>query len=175
MPDPPLQPPPLMQGGPLGQQACPLAPHAHSQPFARLPSQLAKKFSQVVYVQAPALHATPLAWRLLQLFVHEPQCARSVRRFVSQPVLLVPQCAKPAAQVDMQAPAVHAAVPFVGLQTVPQTPQLRASAFVSRQSLLQQSLPAAQGFVSQLSTHVPLGLHVLPPVHGYVGSAHSTH
>src|SRR4029079_4148272 len=66
---------PLMQGGPAGQQGCPLAPHGASQPFNLLPSRLAKKFWHVVNTHAPALHATPLAFNLSQLVLQAPQLA----------------------------------------------------------------------------------------------------
>jgi len=50
------------------------APHAHSHPFALLPSQSPKPAMHVVNVHAPALHATPLAFAMLsQRFEHEPQ------------------------------------------------------------------------------------------------------
>ena len=72
-----------------GQQMSPTAaPHAHSQPFALLRSQLPKFSMHEAYAHVPALHVTPFAcWRaVVQFLAHEPQRVSDVRRFVSQPV-----------------------------------------------------------------------------------------
>jgi len=150
-------------------------PQAHSQPFALFLSQSSKPAMQVVKAQAPAVHDTPFAcWTVSHVFEHEPQCAGSLRVFVSQPVLPLSQCVKPLAHVHAQAPAVQLGVPFLVLQATPHPPQLRRSALVSRHKPAQQS-PLAHGVpVAQLSTHAPPGLHALPPVHS-APVMHSTH
>lgn len=50
---------------------------------------------------------------------------------VSQPVLPVSQCMKPALQAHWQAPATQEGVPFVVEQTVPHLPQFLMSVAVS--------------------------------------------
>ena len=130
----------------------------------------------VVNVQAPAVHATLLALRTpSHRFEHEPQCATSVRMFVSHPVLPLSQCAKPLAHVQLHIPAAHFGVPFVVTHAESQAPHSSGSVWVSTQSPWQQS-PVVHGVPGglQVSTHAPLGLHALPPVHWAVVT-HSTH
>jgi hypothetical protein len=160
-----------------GQHAWPFTvPHAHSQPFALLPSQSPKPAMHVVNTQAPAVHATLLALTTLsQRFEQEPQWATSERMFVSQPVLPLSQWAKPLAHVQLHVPVAHVGVPLLAAHAVPQPPHDSGSAWVSTQSPWQHD-PVAHGFPggSQLSTHVPLGLHDLPPVHWSLVT-HCTH
>ncbi len=143
------------------------APHAHSQPFALFPSQSPKPVLHAVNVPAPAGHATLVALRTLShLFEHDPQCATSVRMFVSQPVLPLSQCKNPLAHVQLHIPLAHAGVPFVVAHAAPQPPHASGSPWVLTHSPWQQS-PVTHGFPGglQLSTHAPLGLHDLLPVH----------
>ena len=119
-----------------GQQMSPTAaPHAHSQPFAVLPSQLPKFSTQELYAQVPALQVTPFACRIavVQFLAHEPQRVTVVRRFVSQPVFPGLQWPKPLAHVHVHALAAHFGVPFTVLHVVPHPPQFSGSAVVSRQ------------------------------------------
>jgi len=109
-------------------------------------------------LQTPAAHVSPVAFTtvVLQLVVHAPQCRGSVRRLVSQPVFIVPQCPKPAAHVHVHADAAQAGVPFFVLQAVPHAPQLRRSFVVSMQRPPQHCFPPAQGWPAsglQPATH----------------------
>lgn len=163
-----------------GQQMSPAAaPHAHSQPFCVLPSQLPKFNAHDVKAHEPALHAMPFAWTsaVVQFFVHDPQRVAVVRRFVSQPVFPESQWPKPLAHAHVHEPAAQLGVPLAVLHAVPQPPQLSGSAFVSMQSLSQHVLPFGHvepASASQPSTHAPAGLHCLPPVQSAVFT-HSTH
>ena len=125
---------------------------------------------------------TPFAcWSaVVQLFPHEPQRVRLVRRFVSQPVFPGSQWPKPLAQVHVHALAVHFGVPLTVLHFVPQPPQLSASMVVSRHRSLQHVLPfeqllPASEVESQPSTHAPAGLHFFPPSPQSAVVTHSTH
>jgi hypothetical protein len=148
-----------------GQQIWPTCPHAQSQPFDVMPSQLPKFVWHVEKVHEPELHATPFAFCtcVVQFVPHEPQCVSDVFTFVSQPELLPPlQCAKPAAHVHEQLLPEHFGVPLTALHAVPHAPQFSGSVVVSRQSPPQHDLPAAQVLPasrSQPSTHSPDGLH----------------
>ena len=115
---------------------------------------------------APALQVTLLALRPSHFFAHDPQCAGSLRVFVSHPVLPLSQCVKPLAHVQLQAPPAHFGVPFLVTHALPQPPQLRTSPVVSMHKPAQHC-PLGHGCPGglQLWTHAPPGLHALPPLH----------
>lgn len=88
------------------------------------PLQLVSPVPQV-WVQTPLLQTCPE----VQAIPHVPQCAPSVPRFTSHPLLASPsQSANPAEQLaTVQAPALQAAVAFARLHTLPHPPQLAGS------------------------------------------------
>jgi hypothetical protein len=98
-----------------------------SQPFATLPSQLAKPALHEATVHMPDEHALlPLA-TAAQVVPQAPQLDTLDCVLVSQPLALLPsQLPKPALQLAMpHAPIVHEAAPLLGVaQTVPHAPQL---------------------------------------------------
>ncbi len=124
-----------------------------SQPLAGLPSQSPKPAAQVM-AQTPALHEA-LPFVDGQALPQRPQCAGALRVSTSQPLAGSPsQSAKPGLQAPTpQRPATHAPAALAGAQTMPQPPQLRASARASTS----QPLVVAPSQSAKPSAHT--GLH----------------
>jgi hypothetical protein len=120
-----------------------------SQPFAELPSQLAKPALQVPSWHAPLKHVAP-AFAKLQTVPQAPQFEALVFVFVSHPSDTRPlQLPKPPAHVREHVPAAHAGVALVVEHAAAQEPQFVALVFVfvsqpSDASPLQLPKPALQ-------------------------------
>ena len=124
---------PAAQGFPQRPQWAVATRRSASQPLVALPSQSAKPVAQRAMSQRPAAQA-PVALAGAQRAPHVPQCARSLARVTSQPLVALPsQSPSPEAQVVAQRPWTHAAIaPGPAAQTVPHAPQFARSATVSR-------------------------------------------
>jgi hypothetical protein len=129
-----------------------------SQPFEALPSQFAKPALHVG-AQAPAVQVVvPLAF--VQELPQEPQSARVVLRFTSQPVDASPsQLPNPELQAIEHEPRAQLGVPFVELQAAPHDPQLPALVSV----LVSQPFVALASQLPNPVLHVP-SVHV-PETH----------
>jgi hypothetical protein len=137
------------------------AAHARLQApqWAVLDARLAQEPPQFI---SPAAHTVPQrpaehTWAPAQAARHAPQFARSLVVLTSQPLAAIPsQSAKPALQVNPQAPAAQVAVALAGAEhALPQRPQCVVLARVSTSQPLvampsQLSKPALQ-----VSPHVP--------------------
>ena len=146
-----------------------------SQPFATLPSQLAKFAAQVIWHAPAAQDAVPL------VELHAPaqllQCSGSALRFVSQPFpARLSQFPYPTLHAIPHCPAVQLAVPFVALQAVLQVPQFAALVLVLTSQplaalLSQFAYPALQAIphCPPLQLAVPfVPLHAVPQVPQFV-------
>jgi hypothetical protein len=112
----------LVQLAPHPPQCCALLVVFVSQPFAGLPSQLAKPELQPG-AHTPPEHATePLG--LVQVAPHAPQWLVLVLVLVSQPLTRLPsQLPAPAPHDGAQLPLMHDVMPFGFVHLVPQAPQ----------------------------------------------------
>jgi len=98
-----------------------------SHPLPTSASQLANPALQPVIEQLPDEQA-PVALAGAHAWPHTLQFCGLVPRFVSQPLATrLSQLPKPPVQTTPHWPLVQVAVPFVALQTLPQTPQLDKS------------------------------------------------
>jgi hypothetical protein len=96
-----------------------------SQPVEAKVSQLPKPGVQAMPHEPDVQDGVPFV--PLQAVGHPPQCAASVFRFASQPLLpIASQFPKPALHAGTHTLAVHAFVPFTVAHTVPQAPQFAA-------------------------------------------------
>jgi hypothetical protein len=133
-----------------------------SHPLLATPSQLPYPALHVPSWQAPPKQ-TADALAKVQFVVQFPQCAASLLKFDSQPLLaLLSQLPKPELQVIPHTPPLHVAVPLVLLHEVAQFPQRVGVVlvFVSHPFVaLASQLPQPAAHVP--SWHVPAG-HVAP-------------
>lgn len=125
--------------------------------------------------QCPSTQVSPIAHE----FVHEPQCAVSVVRFVSQPsAALWLQSVKPAWHVMPQLPRVQLPTAFLASRhTRPHAPQLCASFAVwisqpSTASRLQLARPVGQQIAFE---HIAAAQQSAEAVHGPGGALHGWH
>jgi hypothetical protein len=146
------------------QHDSPLCPQVASHPFFGSLSASMNPSAHFVIAHFEAAHVMDTTFGpLVHVTLHAPQWFRSVRVFVSQPVLSVPQCANPLAHFHVHALFVQAGVALSVAHVWLHEPQLRTSDVVSVQSPTQQAPPPGHPPVPvpvQACTHVPLGLHL---------------
>src|SRR5262249_1962722 len=115
---------------------------------------------------------------MAQALPQAPQFLPSTRMLVSQPLPAKPsQSAKPGLQAMLHAPELHAAVPFVLLQTLPQAPQLLGVLRLVSQPLLarpsQLPKPGLQAILHAPELHPAVALVRMPtfaPAHQVLGA-----
>ena len=120
-----------------------------SQPFAGSPSQSPKPSLQA-HAQAPDAQLAVALARVAQAIPQPPQCDAEVCVSVSQPFEASPsQSPKGAVQLaTAQAPARHAATPFVAVHARPQAPQFAVEVCASTHAPAQQVEPVGHGCAS---------------------------